>query len=120
MGRRQPVRRPVQGPAHRTSLPRPPPAEGQAHLGTQATALGPPPATYQQIFMLEGILFGIMGAALGCVWVGTGRAVRAVATPLREALDARLGRSARHVLLGAVGESPTCCCGCPAAAGAAR
>lgn len=59
--------------------------------------------TYNQISVVIGVLFGIMGAAMAVVYVLVGGVVQAVMKPVRAALDARVGVRARMVLLGLLG-----------------
>lgn len=58
---------------------------------------------YNQISVVIGALFGIMGAALAVVYVLVGGVMHTVMAPLRAALDARAGVRARMVLLGTLG-----------------
>lgn len=58
---------------------------------------------YDQLSVVIGMLFGIMGAALAVVYVLVGGVVKMAIMPLRAALDARLGVRARMVLLGLLG-----------------
>lgn len=62
---------------------------------------------YNQLGIVEGLLFGVMGAGLSLVYILLSGAVASVVGAARQRLDARIGRWPRVVVLATAGGAVT-------------
>lgn len=84
------------------------PARSYTYLRPLYTGLSVEAAIqYDQLFIVEGVLFGVMGAALGLAYLLTAGLVKAAIAPLRAALDRSCGRWPRVVALATLGGALT-------------
>lgn len=78
--------------------------QGGVYLAPFNTLLSVLPyAKYDQLFIVQGMFFGVIGAAFGFCYILIGGVVKALVGALRRTLDARLGPRPRMVLLATAG-----------------
>ncbi|KAL4442517.1 hypothetical protein ABPG77_005101 [Micractinium sp. CCAP 211/92] len=78
--------------------------QGGVYLAPFNTLLSVVPyAKYNQVFIVEGMFFGVIGAAFGFCYILIGGVVKALVGALRRTLDARFGHRVRMVVLATAG-----------------